>query len=225
MKESNKSKNYGDLKKTAHAEGMALFGVADVKGIKESFLVPGDAARGLDYGVCFAYRLSDSVLATIEGAPNQIYYFHYQRINILLDQTALKIAAAIQEKGFNALPVPASQVTDWERQLGTVSHRELARLAGLGWYGKNNLIVNPIHGSRIRFATVLTDLPLETDSPVKGGCGDCSLCVSVCPAGAISEKGFDKEACRKKLKEFMKTQNIGQMVCGVCVKACPGKEK
>jgi epoxyqueuosine reductase QueG len=160
------------------------------------------------------------VLSTVEGKPNQIYYFHYQRANMLLDGTALKIAAWIQARGSEAFPVPASQVVDWERQLGTVSHREVARLAGHGWYGRNNLMVNRPFGSGVRYATVLTDLPLELDAPVRDSCGACRACIAACPASAITEQGFDLSRCREKLKEFVKTEKIGQMICGVCVRAC-----
>jgi epoxyqueuosine reductase QueG len=114
-------------------------------------------------------------------------------------------------------------VIDWQKQLGSLSHREIARLAGHGWYGRSNLLVNPRFGSRVRYTTVLTDMPLPAGKPVEGSCGECRLCVSLCPAGAIKADGFDREACHAKLKEFCKIQGIGQMICGVCIKACPGK--
>ena len=116
-------------------------------------------------------------------------------------------------------------MTDWNKQTGVLSHREFARLAGHGWYGKNNLLVNPDYGSQVRYATVLTDFPLKTDSPVNGSCGNCTLCIDACPANAISENSFNLELCSLKLKEFMKTRGIGQMICGVCIKACKGKKK
>jgi epoxyqueuosine reductase QueG len=49
--------------------------------------------------------------------------------------------------------------------------------------------------------------------------------VNACPAAAIKADGFDREACHRKLKEFTKIQRIGQMICGVCQKVCPGKER
>ena len=114
---------------------------------------------------------------------------------------------------------------DWQKQLGSVSHREIARLAGHGWYGRNNLLVNGRYGSRVRYVTILTDTPLSADKPVESACGPCKMCVNACPAGAIKEDGFIKDACRAKLKEFCKIQGIGQMICGVCIKACQGKKQ
>lgn len=223
---NNSQNNYNELKQLALQEGMALFGVGDVRGEKHNFHIPAAAVEKLDNGISIGFRLSNAVLTSIDNAPNQLYYFHYQRANLLIDQTLLKITAWIQDKGFEALPVAASQVTDWEKQRGSVSHREIARLAGLGWYGRNNLMVNEKFGSHVRYATVLTDIPLTLDSPVKGfarhhtSCGACRACVDACPAQAISETGFDLTKCHEKLKGFMKTEKIGQMICGVCVKVC-----
>jgi epoxyqueuosine reductase QueG len=215
---------YNAVRTLALDNGMALFGVADVTELRSGFLMDAVVAERFTAGISLGFRLSRALLQTIDAAPTQLYYFHYQRANILLDQTALKIMAFIQQAGYDALPIPASQITDWERQLGTLSHREIAYRAGLGWYGKNNLLVNPRFGSQVRYVTILTNMPLPTAQPLENGCGDCSACIRVCPAHAITAEGFDRNACHQKLKEFTKLQRIGQMICGVCLKACPGKE-
>jgi epoxyqueuosine reductase QueG len=221
----DKERSYNELRKLALDEGMALFGVADVTPVRDTFLLPADVAGQFSAGISLGFHLSKMALATVTDAPSQIYYFHYQRVNILLDQTALKLTSWIQQQGYEALPIPASQVIDWEKQLGSVSHREVAYRAGHGWYGRNNLLVNPAYGSAVRYVTVLTDMPLKTDAPLQADCGGCSACVSLCPAGAISAAGFDRDRCHAKLKEFTKIQRIGQMICGVCLKVCPGKRK
>ncbi|MFH1368933.1 MAG: reductive dehalogenase domain-containing protein [Elusimicrobiota bacterium] len=218
----SKDSNYLKLKDLALAEGMVLFGAADISGIRGQILLPQDLTSRLTAGVSFGYRMSTGVLDTLTTAPNQVYYFHYQRVNMLLDQTALRITALIQKNGYCALPVPASQVVDWQKQYGTLSHREIARLAGLGWYGRNNLLVNPQYGSGVRYATVLTDMPMKFDKPLKDSCGNCALCIAVCPAGAIKKESFDLALCTEQLKNFVKTEKIGQMICGLCVKACKG---
>jgi epoxyqueuosine reductase QueG len=222
-------KYYSELRDLAISEGMAVFGVADVKAVRNDFILPDDVKNIFTAGISYGFHLSEAVLKTIQGAPNQIYYFHYQRVNQLMDQVALKLTSYIQERGYQALPIPSSQVIDWTRQLGSVSHREIARLAGLGWYGRNNLLVNPRFGSQVRYCTVLTDMPLTADKPInedvseRNACGECYACEATCPAGAITEDGFNREACHAKLKDFMKTEHIGQMICGVCVNVCKGR--
>ncbi len=58
-------------------------------------------------------------------------------------------------------------------------------------------------------------------------CGSCFACVSACPAGAIAKTRaeFDLEKCRRALKDFEKSENIGSMICGLCIKACRGRSR
>ena len=140
----------------------------------------------------------------------------------MLDQTAAKLTGIIQSKGYNAMPIPASQIVDWEKQTAHMSHKMAAIRAGLGWIGRNNLLVNPQFGSKIRLSTILTDMPLEADKPVEQDCGECRKCIEICPVSAIkdSHKDWNKPACLEKLKYFAKVHNVGQYICGLCVKVC-----
>jgi len=101
----------------------------------------------------------------------------------------------------------------------------VARAAGLGWIGRNNLLVNDQFGSRIRLVSILTDLPLKIDSPSLNNCGSCHNCLSVCPAEAIKERQeeFDHLRCYEQLRAFAKTLHFSHNICGVCVKACKGQ--
>ncbi len=215
--------NYDELKSLVMSLGACAFGVAEVKKIKDGIFLKPELVDGLGYCVSFAVALSGKILESIIDRPNQLYYFHYQRVNIIIDSISLRLNDFIQKAGYDSLPVPASQVIDWDNQTGHVSHRHAAYGAGIGWRGKNNLIVNPHYGSGIRLGTVLTNLPLVADNPTQNNCAECRVCIDACPAQAIKSNGYDKELCRAKLKEFMRTEKIGQMICGVCVKACPIK--
>jgi epoxyqueuosine reductase QueG len=219
------TKNYEDLKALVLSEGACLFGVALIKDVKNRLFLPPNIVEELTYAISFAVSLSRKILDTITNKPNHLYYFHYQRVNTLIDSIALKINDFIQKAAYSALPIPASQIIDWESQTASVSHRDIAYAAGLGWRGKNNLIVSHRYGATLRLGSVLTDIPLKTDIPVKNDCGTCSICINSCPALALSTNGYDKKSCEKKLKEFMKTEKIGQMVCGICVRACPTQNK
>ena len=220
--------NYSKVKEVATREGISLFGVADVGGLQSEFKIsPENVYKGLKYGVCMGFHLSDRVLEGIIDKPTKFYLFHYKRVNMLLDEIALKVVAFIQNQGYDALPIHASQITDWDAMIGHVSHKMIGRCAGLGWIGRSILLVNPQYGGRVRYVSVLTDMPLKVDGEAEGGCGSCRACVDVCPAGAIEEKpeDFDLEACLQQLKYFRNKENLGQHICGICVKACPGKER
>ena len=217
----------GRLRELATAEGIDVFGVADVSSLWEGqiHLEPREGLRHLIHGVVMGHRLSQAVLQSIVDRPTLVYKHHYQRVNLLLDRAALMVARAIQSQGYDALPIAASQLTDWDNLLAHVSHRAVGALAGLGWIGRSTLLVHPQFGAQVRYVTVLTDMPLEHgDSPemecrVKSadsrdarpqletqnsklgtrfvmGCGDCRKCIEVCPAAAIREAKEDFQVQR-----------------------------
>jgi epoxyqueuosine reductase len=69
---------------------------------------------------------------------------------------------------------------------GPVIDRAAARRAGIGWYGKNTMIITRRgHGSWVFLGEILTDIPFPPDNPDDGDCGRCTLCLDACPTGAI----------------------------------------
>ncbi len=222
----NPKENVEKVKALCDQWGASLFGVADLHQLeRDQVLLPSRLIDQLPFGLSIAFHLSDAVLEEIENQPTPLYFHHYQRVNILLDTIGLEVTSAIQKLRYQALPIPASQIVDWKRQKGHLSHKQVARLAGLGWMGRNNLLVNQEFGSRIRLVTILTNLPLEKNSPSSMNCGSCRACLSVCPAGAIAERqeDFDHLRCHEQLKTFSKTLHFSHHICGICVKACRGQ--
>ncbi|MFH1941024.1 MAG: hypothetical protein ABIL68_02885 [bacterium] len=217
--------NYDGLKEFVFDRNGSLFGVAEIDPFKDRFLLSPSELRGLTHGISVGTALSRSVFEGIIDRPTLLYKWHYRQANNFLDGLAFLLTQYINAKGFRALPIPASQIVDWEAQKGCVSHRALAEAAGLGWRGKNNLLVNDMYGSQVRLVSVLTDMPLLTDRPVENGCGNCRRCVSACPASALGEEAdaYDLKKCYDHLSVFSKMPGIGQHICGLCVKACPGK--
>lgn len=202
--------------------GFSFFGIADIGEARADFLLGDKLRDSFPFGISLGFRLLDAVLDDIRDAPTPLYFHHYRQANAFLDRGALLLAAFIQDLGRRALPIAASQIIDWESQRSQVSHKAVGRLAGLGWIGRNNLLVHPAFGSRFRLVTVLTDLPLPSAVPLSFGCGSCRACVAACPAKSIAEKPeeFDHKGCYEKLKEFRNSGLVGQFICGVCVKAC-----
>ena len=222
----NPKKNIERLKTLCQEWGASLFGVADLRPYeREGILLPPDIIDRLFSAISVGFHLSDAILEGIENQPTPHYFHHYQRVNILLDTIGLMVTSSIQNLGFQAMPIAASQILDWKNQRGHLSHKHVARAAGLGWIGRNNLLVNEQFGSRIRLVTILTDLPLEIDSPQVKDCGSCRACLKVCPAGAIKEKqeDFDHLRCYEQLRVFAKTLHFSHNICGIWVKACRGK--
>lgn len=184
----------------------------------------------LTHAVSIGVKLSDTVLQTIENAPSFMYFQHYRTANALLDGIAFRLSRALEEEGFSAFPVAASQSLGKNNPYrGVVAHKTAAVLSGLGFVGKSGLFLSTEYGSKMRLATILTNAPLKSELPViENGCGDCKICQNACPAGAIfgekptldGERNFDPEKCSHYMKEHF--QDVGRgSVCGVCIKVCP----
>ena len=219
MNESIQSK----LKELAKSYGADVVGFCALdKPVKEY--------PSLTYALSLGVKLSDAVLNTIEDAPSFVYFQHYRTANALLDNVAFRLSREIEKLGFSALPVAASQSLGKNNPYrGVIPHKTVAVLSGLGFVGKSGLFLSTDFGSKLRLATILTDMPLQSELPVlENGCGDCQLCKHACPAGAIygekpsrlQERNFDPEKCSKYMKEHF--QDVGRgSVCGICIKVCP----
>lgn len=212
------------IKALATELGFSLCGVADITDVRKEFHLDFGLVSRFDWAISLAKRLLDPVIEDIKDRPTLLYFHHYRQLNIFLDRGAFLLSSHIQDRGFNALPIPASQLIDWEKHRSHVSHKKVGQLAGLGWIGRNDLLVSPELGSRHRLVTILTDMPLEPDETLERNCGKCMACLATCPAQAIKrdKDDFDHWACFDKLEEFRRQGGVRQHICGVCVKACKG---
>ena len=113
-----------------------------------------------------------------------------------------------------------------------VMEREWARRAGLGWLGKNTLLIHPKKGSYYFLAEIICDLELPPDHPMKDYCGTCRKCIDACPTEAFSPNGYllDASKCISyltiELKEDIPEAFNGKMDgwifgCDICQEVCP----
>lgn len=221
------------LKNTALSLGADLVGVAEIRQLSALPTNPPDLFASFDFAVSMAMAVPAAIFRKIGDQPTPEYMAIYQTVNRKLDDLAVDMARMIEFAGFSALPVPASQLLDPENSMAAMSHKAVARVAGLGWQGKNLLLITPRFGSRVRLVTLLTDAPLIADSPVKNRCGACNNCRDACPAKAIRgvntkdhyetrESALHFSRCVEKTrKEFAALPNIGAPICGICIRACP----
>ena len=212
-----------DLELLARSYLMRAFGIADLVWLRGRYPddlqdIPERFTRGVAMGV----RLPQAVLEELTDRPTPLYFHAYRQANYQLDRAAYAVADRLQDSGYGAQPVPASQIVARDPMRGLLSHRLVGWAAGLGWWGRNNLLVSPQFGSQMRYVTVVTDAALEPDEPTEADCGACMACVDKCPAAAIQveRQRFNLALCKAKLDEFLKLPYIGQHICGVCVKAC-----
>lgn len=218
----------GELKHLARFHGASVVGVCRVGDLVENFHPEiRETAAKLPFAVSIGIALQPIVLKTLIDRPNFMYKSHYRSTNTQLDNVTYKIAQWIGRAGFNALPIPASMVLQRYPMIGHVNHREIAHAAGLGWQGKNNLLISHQFGARLRLTTLLTDLELVPDEIDERDCGKCKACVRKCPAGAIgdSPEDFDLQKCRDQVVRFSKENNFGLLICGLCLNCCPTPKK
>lgn len=159
-----------------------------------------------------------------------------------LNEKTVKLLAALQKKaatvlrkeGFKHLSIPPDsdriKSTFVSKLYPLLTHKIAATSAGIGWIGRNGLLINPGYGPRLSLATILTDAPLKAGVPFKVClCGDCRLCIDHCPSGAITGKDWSRE---KPFVEFVRLSNCndhkkrsravdGKPNCGLCINICP----
>jgi epoxyqueuosine reductase len=241
-----------ELKERAN---MDLFGVADAEAY-EAKAPPGhrpsDFMKGARSIVLIGIRLLDLPL---DGIPEtrMEYTANFHMANTQLNLTLFDLGAYLQARGQEVFPVPYLEMPGWNlekrsagmlkvlRHLFTLprihdvvmsvlweklSFRHMAVEAGLGEIGVSNLLLTPQHGSRVRFAALLTDAELPAGKKLEPGlcqpelCGHA--CVKACPASALKEDGgaTDKAAC---LKYYIKlgVPGMSGVRCGLCVAKCP----
>ncbi|MBI1793523.1 MAG: tRNA epoxyqueuosine(34) reductase QueG [Chloroflexi bacterium] len=120
----------------------------------------------------------------------------------------------------------------WYTDTGPILERELAQRAGLGWIGKNSLLINPKLGSYFLLAEIFLDLELEPDEPfTTDHCGTCRRCIEACPTQCIlPNRTIDARRCISyltiELKEDIPPElrpMLGNWVfgCDICQAACP----
>jgi epoxyqueuosine reductase len=224
------------LDKFSKKLGADFYGIADISPAEDFIRKQGgDDVTGYPRAISIGIMLLDTIVDMLprrfERSVAVNYRHHaYNIINLRLDIIASRLSSMLQNEGYDALPIPASERYDDECICAIFSHKLAANMAGLGWIGKNCLLITPEAGPRVRWTTILTNAPLiPTGTALENSCGDCRECVDTCPVSAFTGKSFSADEhrdvrynARKCEKYFEIMEEAGKMpVCGLCIYNCP----
>jgi epoxyqueuosine reductase len=146
--------------------------------------------------------------------PRYTWYDAYAELREKLDALGRRIGGAYR------VFVDSNQHVD----------REGAARSGVGFYGKNTLLITQRHGSWVVLGTLVTDVELESTPPLDLDCGACRLCIDACPTGALDEPGtLDSTRCLSYWTQAPAPvpeayrEHLGAHVygCDICQDVCP----
>ena len=112
----------------------------------------------------------------------------------------------------------------------SLTEKPIAQRAGVGWYGKNGIIISERFGSWIVLGEIITELELDADEPLQRDCGDCTICIDSCPTKAIvSPYVIDRTKCLQYISErpmnvpltFREKWEDRLYGCTTCQEICP----
>jgi epoxyqueuosine reductase len=228
--------NNDTVRSLAGEEGLSFWGVADLGPAREAILAQGGPVvasfpQAISLGIGLMHAIVDQLPQRADLAVALTYRYHgYNLVNQRLDHAASRLAGMLQQAGYQALPVAASQQVDAERLCAIFSHKMAANLAGLGWIGRSCMLITPEVGPRVRWATVLTDAPLApTGAFTEQRCASCRECVDICPVQAYTGEPYRLGEPRRvrfaavKCKQYLaELEAAGRPpVCGLCLYVCP----
>ena len=185
--------------------------------------VPNDLPQGLTHVIVMGHAMDHDLTQTypsaLAGAATGLEYSHEAAI-------VMQLAAYIRNLGFEAV----ASMND------TALVVPYAIKAGLGEYGRNQMVLTPEFGPRVRFSKIFTSLPLEVDAPRAFGmaayCQDCTVCADACPPRALPfgapDLGAGSPSTLKGVRKWSANCEacFGYWAkiktdCAICMRVCP----
>ena len=214
-----------EIKERAISFGAEKCGISIVDRFKDApkGFHPNDIYKNSKSVVVFLKQMPTDIIMASNPMPytNAAYSLYSE-----LDKIALELCRFIQTKNHNAVPIPAdTPYLYWDeenqRGQGILSLRHAAFNAGLGFLGRNSLLINPELGNMVYIGAVLTDISL-TPGPIekKLKCPpNCRICLDACPNKALDGITVNQKLCRE-ISFYKNERGFDIYDCNSCRKAC-----
>lgn len=238
------------IKQKAFELGFDFVGIAKAKRLNddadrlEQWLLKGNQAK-MDYlNNYFEKRVDPRLL--VPGTKSVIsLLFNYHTDNKQVDQEAPKLAKYAYGKDYHFVIKERLKILfqHIQNHIGKVEGRYFvdsapvldrawARETGLGWIGKNSMLINKKRGSNFFIASMMLDIELSYDQPIQDYCGTCTKCIDSCPTNAIlNDRQIDSNQCISYLtielkdnqlpNQFADKMNNWVFGCDICQDVCP----
>lgn len=197
-------------------QGADIIRFVDISGL------PEERNRGFGRAILIGVLLSKEYVLNLCQA-NQPDFKEYAEKEHQADELAEWTAGYLQTLGYKAFAQSEENLLqhgyyDPKTKSSTLPHKTIALLVGLGWIGKNNLLITQDYGCAFCMCTVITDAPIEvTTMPlISPKCGECDICKQVCPTNAILGNVWAKSGDRDKLVDVFHCKT-----CLKCLVHCP----
>ena len=178
----------------------------------DASVLPADAVEGYSCVVLFGKVLAKDYINALRAneKPKTREVLNTER---KMDALAAKVSELLEAEGYDSIA---------KLKFGRLPHKTVALNAGLGFIGKNNLLVTEQYGCAVLFGKVLTTAPFETmsKSPIEPQCGDCNACVDVCLPKSLHGATWNVATKREDM--------MVRKLCNLCLKCmlwCPYTEK
>jgi epoxyqueuosine reductase len=186
---------------------------------------PRKLVEGAKSVISLSFNYFPEQTQTDPEAPKLAKYAYGEDYHFVLKDKLHKLLGLIKEKTGN---INGRCFVD----SAPVLERDWAKRSGLGWIGKNTMLISPQKGSFFFLAELILDVELSYDEPISDFCGTCRRCIDACPTAAISEKGYlmDASKCISyltiELREEIPKEFAGKMEnwafgCDICQDVCP----
>lgn len=223
---------YAKIEAAAREAGSGLVGFANLAPLKG--IQAGDATTlEFPYAVTFAVEIpKEAALASLKK-PSEEMRSAYKMCNKKLIAAGERIAEILNAEGYKARFIHPAQRVVPEKLLGPISQKAIASLSGMGWIGKNGLLITEQFGARQRMGAVLTDMPVTRKVElINNKCGDCTACIDRCAMKVLKGPDFehhpenrdlviDWAKCGEYEVKLIGDGSKPEKACGRCISVCP----